>query len=417
MTLLFRSLFLASALAAAASSPLPAAPPPEEITLERALDLFLTRNADILASRYDVDKAAADLVGAKLRPNPGLSFNYNAIEFGNGRGVRLGDNTLLALRLDQLLELGGKRGLRADVAGSSLEAAKLAHQDTVRTLVAGFYGLFFSLLQDREAVDFARDELARSDKLLEVAEKRYAAGALPLLDEMKLKLSRVDLESDLASAENQLRDDQEFFAVLLGGDKAYVPARTDAPAAVEEFQEDALLKAAAEARPDLLALGKQLAAEESARKLARANGWPNLDVGAEYDALGTQPQPAFGFGLSLSLPLFNRNQAEILKADYEVEQTKIRIDKLRRQIAAEVRQALDDCRTAFRILAGYRAREAEMADLLDRTGQAFARGGTTVLDLLDTRKTHREFMAKYRQAQLRSRLGLALLKIAAGGLS
>jgi cobalt-zinc-cadmium efflux system outer membrane protein len=389
----------------------------EEISLSQAMDLFLARNADILASRYEIDKAAADLLGAKLRPNPGLSFNYNAIEFGNGRGVRVGDNTLLALRLDQLLELGGKRGWRAEVAGSALEAAKLAHQDAIRTLLAGFYTLFYTLLLDQEGVDFARDELQRSDKVLEVAEKRYAAGALSLLDEMKLKLSRVDLESDLAAAENQLRDDQEFFGVLLGGDRTYTPARTDDPAAVEDFRDDALVKAAYGARPDLLALRKQLEAAEGGRKLARANAWPNLDVGAEYDSLGTLPQPAFGFGVSLSLPLFNRNQAEILKAGYEEDQLKIRIDKLQRQIAAEVRQALDDCRTSFRILAAYRAREKEMADLLDRTNQAFSRGGTTVLDLLDTRKTHREFMSKLRQAQLKSRLGLALLKIAAGGLA
>ena len=101
---LYRFPFIALAFVGLASAARPARA--EEISLSQAMDLFLARNADILASRYEIDKAAADLLGAKLRPNPGLSFNYNAIEFGNGRGVRVGDNTLLALRLDQLLDLG-----------------------------------------------------------------------------------------------------------------------------------------------------------------------------------------------------------------------------------------------------------------------------------------------------------------------
>jgi cobalt-zinc-cadmium efflux system outer membrane protein len=381
------------------------------------LELFYAHNSDILVSRYEIDKAGADLVGAKLIPNPGLSFNYTSIEFGRGGGIRLGDNTLWALRLDQLIELGGKRGLRTSTAEAALEAARLSHKDLIRNLMVGFYTLYYNVLLDELNVEFSRQELGRIDRILEISGKRYAAGALSLLDFMKLKLSRVEIESNVVNDETQLRNDLEFFSVLLGGDRNRKPAKSEAAGVFAEYSEERLVQTAWEKRSDLLLLEKQLETAENAQKLARANAIPDLGIGAEYDSLGPSHQPAFGFGLSLNIPLFNRNQGEIQKAGYVRDQIKVQIDKTKRQIEAEVRQALNNYQSSFRVLEAYRSNEKDMAELLDRTGQAFSRGGLTVLDFLDTQKTYRDFMSKSRQALTQSRLSQAILELVAGGVS
>jgi len=388
-----------------------------EISLAQALEMFHAHNYDILVSRFEVDKASADVVGAKLLPNPALSFNYTSIYLESERGVRIGDNTLWALRLDQPIELGGKRGLRTRTAEAALEAVRLSHEDTVRSLTAGFYSLYYAVLLDESNVDFSRQELERIDRILEVSGKRYEAGALSGLDFAKLRLSRVEVEDALINDEAQLRNDLEFFNVLLGGDGKLRPAPAEAAAPFPEYSEAALIEAAYSQRSDLLSLEKQLAAAESAHKLARANGIPDLSLGAEYDAVGPSRQPAFGFGLSLNLPVFNRNQGEVLKAGFARGQIKVEVDKIRRQIQAEVRQALNNYQAAVRVLETYRTHGKEMSDLLERTNQAFSRGGLTVLDFLDTQKSYRDFMAKYHQALAQSRLNEALLKLSAGGMS
>ena len=115
----------------------------EEITLEEALGLFYKNNYDILINRYEIDKAYADFISAKLLPNPNLSFSGIGLRT---QGLpRRSDDTQLTAKIDQLIELGGKRKLRKGAAMATLEATRLSHQDLIRTLIIGFYTIYYNL--------------------------------------------------------------------------------------------------------------------------------------------------------------------------------------------------------------------------------------------------------------------------------
>jgi cobalt-zinc-cadmium efflux system outer membrane protein len=281
----------------------------QDISLEQALELFYKNNYDIIIHKYEVDKAYADLVGAKLLPNPSASFNYTNIQFGRG-GIYSGDNTQWTIRLDQLIEIGGKRGLRRNVAADNLEAAKLEHQDVIRNLLIGFYSLFNDLVLDDLNVSFVRDEIDSLDRILAVSKERYDAGFLTLIDYEKLKLSRGVLENDLARFENQQADDIELFNVLLGSSARLKPATPSVKPVFVDYDVEVLVQAASQNRADLFALKKQIEAAQNAVRLAKANAKPDLSLGAEYDSLGPKNSPAFGFGLSLNIPLFKRNSKQ-----------------------------------------------------------------------------------------------------------
>ena len=79
----------------------------EEVNLDDALALFYKNNYDILITRYEIDKAYADYVSAKLRPNPTFSFNAIGLDYYSGYPKR-DDTTQVSTRIDQLIELGGK---------------------------------------------------------------------------------------------------------------------------------------------------------------------------------------------------------------------------------------------------------------------------------------------------------------------
>jgi cobalt-zinc-cadmium efflux system outer membrane protein len=111
----------------------------------------------------------------------------------------------------------------------------------------------------------------------------------------------------------------------------------------------------------------------------------------------------------MSIPLFYRNQGEILKRDAEYSQIRIQIEKVRRQIQTDIRQALNNYSSGLTIFDAYRKRKMEMEELLQKSEQAFALGGITVLELLDTRKTYRDFITKYNQALTQSALNEDLM--------
>jgi len=377
----------------------------QEITLEQALDLFYTNNYDILINRYEIEKAYGDLAAAKIIPNPNISVGYTGYTTGYART----DNTVNVYRLEQLIELGGKRGYRIQAATQGLEASRLSHKDTIRNLLIGFYTNYYNLVLDELNIDFATEELKRFDRVLEIGEKRYNAGFLTLIDYTKLKLARIDLENNLTTLSTQYRNDLEVFNLLLGGTGNYKPAKSQAKEEFPAYKEESLLEAAYGNRFDLLALQKQMEAIGFTQKLARAQRIPDLSVGVEYESLATKLEPGRGAGLSMSIPLFYRNQGEIIKRDAEYSQIKVQIEKIRRQIQTEVRQAMNNYASSLSIFGAYQKRKAEMQGLWEKSEQAFSLGGITVLDLLDTRKTYRDFMTKYNQALTQSALNEELM--------
>lgn len=414
-TLLLRTFFLhilLSVFLLMAVSPGSAQTGVEEVPFDEALALFYKNNYDIVINRYEIEKSYADYIGSKLLVNPRLSLSRTGMDTNNR--LANGDNTQDTVRLEQLIETGGKRGLRMNAASESLEATKLAHRDTIRTLLIGFYTLYYTLHQDMLNQELAQAELKRFAKILDVAARRHDAGFLSRLDYTKLKISAVELENNLTIIENQLKNNSEYFGYLVGRNKPLRPQRTIGQTAFNRLQEEDLLKVAYENRYDLLSLERQMKVVTHNMALAKAMRIPDVTVGAEWEKFSPNYNTGIGLGLSFDLPVFNRQQREILRRGAEQKQMENQLAKIRKQILLEIRQAMNNYTMSFTIFDAYRKRKTEMDDLLARAEKSFALGGITVLDLLDTQKSFREFQTKYHQTLVQSNLNRDLINVYTG---
>ncbi len=385
----------------------------EEIGMEDALTVFYQNNFDIIVSKYEVDRSYADYVTAKLRPNPNLTVGYTNLAMSRWNTHRW-DNTQLMVRIDQLIETAGKRTLRTNSASETLEASKLAHRDVIRNLLIGFYTTYFNLYLDMANLDFAKGEIARFDKVLGVAEKRFRAGFMSLIDYTKLKLARIDLENSVTNLTAQLNNDLESFNFLLGSAAKYTPKKHEVQEDFQDFRVAELLERAYENRFDYLSAKKQLKAAEYSLALAKASRIPDVTVGGEWDSTGNPATNGIGVGFSVPLPLFNRYQGEILKRTAEFKQTEVLISRVKGRMETELNQALNIYKSGVTIFTSYKTRKKEVGDLLINTEKAFSLGGITVLELLDTQKTYREYITKYNQALTQAALNKELLKVYTG---
>lgn len=385
----------------------------EELTLEQALDYFYKHNYDILVNKYEIDKATSDLMGAKLLPNPSVSIDYTGME---NRSLTGGANSQSIFRIDQLIELAGKRALRTSAARENLAAVQFSHQDLIRSILVGFYSLYFGLNLDTLNLMFNQYALQQFDRSLGIAEKRFTAGFLSLVDYSKLKLARIDLENNIINADRQLKIDSEQLRLLIGSDRSVRPASGQLQGTLPVYNEEDLLTRAYQNRKDLLALQRQLKSADYNVSLAKAYRIPDVTVGAEYERFGPDRDSGFGLGVSLPIPIFNRNQAEIAKRSVEYKQLELQITKMKRQIEGDIRQALQNYLTARKVYDTYMNTKKDLEDLRERSEKSFSLGGITVLDFLDTQKTYREFMNKYNQAAAQSNLNHELLKTYTGEL-
>jgi cobalt-zinc-cadmium efflux system outer membrane protein len=183
-----------------------------------------------------------------------------------------------------------------------------------------------------------------------------------------------------------------------------------------EYSENILVEAALQNRYDLLSLLKQSEAARYNTSLAKAMRVPDITVGGQYSLYGTDNRSRVGAGVSLPIPVFNRNQGEIFRRNAEYKQLEEQIRRVQRLIVSDIRQSLNTYRSSLKIFDAYRLRKREMDDLLNRSEMAFSLGGITVLDLLDTRKTYRDFITKYNLALIQALLNQELIKVYTGEL-
>ncbi|MBA4418351.1 MAG: hypothetical protein C0392_10650 [Syntrophus sp. (in: bacteria)] len=383
-----------------------------EIPLHEAVELFYKNNYDIIINRYEIDKAHGDYIAARIIPNPNLSTEYTGLRPGLYRG----EYTQLKIRLEQLIELGGKRGLRIKTANEMLEAKRLAHKDAIRSLLIGFYTNYYDLLRYELSYDLAKEELNRFDRILLVGEKRHSAGFLTFIDYTKLRIARIDMENSLTTIDTQYRNDLVTFNLLLGGEGSYKPSKGQMGEGFPAYQETELIDIAYNHRFDLLSLQKQLASAEYAEKLAKSQRIPDITVGGEYGGFGPQLSTGYGAAVGISIPLFYRNEGEILKRKAEYSQIREQIKRVKKQIEVDIKQALNNYSSGIKIYDSYKTRKAEMVTLLNSSEKAFSLGGITVIELLDTHKTYRDFITKYHQALIQVTLNKDLIKVYTGEL-
>jgi len=374
-------------VAAAPLQPAPLQPTPMDLAgaIRLALDGPRLRAASLAA-----DAGAAAVEQAGHYPNPTLEY----LREGEGAGTRT-----TTVQLNQPIELGGKRRARVALAASTAalargDAAALRAEVRAETIAA-----WHAVLAAQERAQLAGTLAGLAGKSSAVAARQVAAGKASPIMETRARLAAVDAGTELHAAQAELAIARTRLGALIGrpgealvlapqGDATLPPLRPLA----------ALLAEAAEALPVRRARS-QLAAQEAQTQVERAARLPDLTL-----TVGTQKVDDAGrrqavLGVSLPLPLFNRNEGNLLAALR-------RSEAAREDVAAAETAAGADLRTAYTRYEQARGEaallrtdvipSAQSAYELTLTG--FEHGKFAFLEVLDAQRTWAQVQARQWQA-------------------
>ncbi|MDQ7008469.1 MAG: TolC family protein [Acidobacteriota bacterium] len=312
-----------SAVGAFLMLPLPVAAGPTQdvtspaLTESRAVRTAIENHPSLRARRAEVDRLRARLQSAKTYPyNPELFI---------GQGRRRGGGTPStdrSVELSQQISIGGKRSLEIRGAEALLADADDRLRRAERLLAATVRAAFVEVLRTRELLEVERTNVELTRNLAEVTRRRLEAGEATQI-EMNLALAQVGRdELSLSMVEGAYKAARALLAETIGLPPESLPRvtgtltvpRSGTPPLSE------LLRVAATRRADLAAFSDRILAAESARRLRRRQRIPDLRLSASWDREeGTDR--IFGAGISLSIPVFNRNRGRIAEADAGLRQT------------------------------------------------------------------------------------------------
>jgi cobalt-zinc-cadmium efflux system outer membrane protein len=388
------SIFVALAVAAGAAW-LPAYA--RDLSLAEAERLLVERNRELITARRAVDAAGAQRVIAAARPNPTLSLNSSSISSnpGTGAGPLNQKRIDTVLRIDQPFERGNKRELRMDAAEGLERAARGDSLDVLRTQLAQLRGAYFDLKQAEEKVAVLGETAQLFASTLSAAQLRLKAGDLAAADVAKVQVDYERAQNDARSAQADLARARFTLAYQIGEERAAEDLRaSDAwpatqradPAAVEQA-----LARAYETRPDVLAAKARVAAAEKLRDLAKSQQTRDITVGAQYERYpGAIPTDSIGLGISLPLFTGYDFSGDIQRAEVDRYSALDALDRARALAGNDIRRAASDLTAAAERLERY---DSTLLDAATRTAKAvefaFQRGATSVLEVLDARRTLR----------------------------
>ena len=395
-----------------------AASGPTRITLDDAIRLSLLHNHALQAMRTTIQQSMAEEITANLRPNPALGLDAQFLPIfqpDQFSGDYIDQQAQFDAGVSYLFERGKKRQHRLQAARDITAVTRSQVSDTERQLVFNVGQQFVDVLLAESTLAFAEQDLDSFQKTVGISNERLRVGDMSEGDFLKIKLQLLQFQSDVAAATLAKIQSLAALRQLLGFES--VPDDYDVQGTLDYQPVHADLTSlktlGAMNRPDLRAAQQGVTAAESQLALQKANG--KMDITGTFNYTHTAGVNTGAFYYNMPLPIFDRNQGEIQRAQYAVTQAQELASETVQQVSTDVIAAYANLQTNDQIIQLYRGGYVDQArQSRDISEYAYQKGAASLLDFLDAERTYRANQLAYRQALASYMLALEQMRQAVG---
>ncbi len=355
-------------------------------------------NPNLLAGKLNISEFQADEITAHFRPNPQLTLLSDQIDpFPGGPSHGPFAYLLPSATVSYLHERAHKRDLRTDVAKEATAIAISQQDDLERGLLFNLRSAFVQTLQAKAVLEVSKENLDYYNKVLKISRDRLDAGDIAQIDYDRLELQRVQFESDVQTAEVNLRTEKIQLLMLLNDrtpiDEFDVAGKFDFEDQIDPL--DFYRQLALDNRPDLRAAAQGVQEAQLNYKLAVANG--STDPTFSFD-IGRNPPIDLYFGVDVSIPLrvFDRNQGNKLHTKLDIERNERLRDAAQAQVFNDVDSAYAVLNSNLILLRLYRQQYLTQAThVRDTVWFSYQHGGAALLDFLNAESDYRAVQLNY----------------------
>lgn len=395
----------------------PSIPATHEITLENYLNEVLSVNLGYAAQRYNVDIAKAEADAAHLWSNPALglaasrdlTFHGKKAVDGSGNAVSQTLSEPRSISLSQPFDISGKRRRRIRTADQTYKAAATNLKDFLRNLRLDAAVAFAEALAANATLEQQRKAVDYMTELVQIQQIRLKTGDISEADYLQSRLEEMQLQNDLKAAEADAVSARIAMCTFLGresGQTTLIPeGKLNAP--LNDYQLDQLITHALAARADLVALRYTRDAAQNAVLLAKAERFDDVELGISYthnpastNFDGASPRSnELGISLSAPLPLWNRNQYGISKAQSFFRQTQRQLEAAELKAEVEIRTVLTHYRATLKRIRQFQEELLHNAEVVLATRRkSYQYGEISLLELLEAQRTANDIRKNYNDA-------------------
>ena len=296
--------------------------------------LYFHPGVEVSRAQYQAAVAGVRTAGGRLNPTVTVTPEYN---FSAANPI---SPWLPAVTWDIPIETAGKRGHRlnrarqlADVAGYGLATAIWQIRMNLRTALIDF-------LASEERAALLQTQGTRQAEVVRLLEERFKAGEIARVELAVPRNALNKINVDLIDLARQRIETQSRLAAALGVPASALEALSLrggfglAGLNLESWKAGDLVNIGLRHRTDLLALLAEYGAAQAALQLEIARQYPDIHLGTGYQ--WDQGDHKWSLGLTMELPILNRNQGPIAEAQARRTEVRARFFALQSKIIGEI---------------------------------------------------------------------------------
>jgi cobalt-zinc-cadmium efflux system outer membrane protein len=378
--------------------------PTGTINLRQVLTLALTHNPDLKAFSWAVRAGEAKTLQAGLRPNPELETEIE--EFG-GSGDLSGFSAIeTTIQLGVPIDLGGVRRKQRQIAGLEAELAGWNYETARLDVLTQVNRAFIDVLAAQKVVTLNEELVRLAEQVFNTAKAQVEAGKVSPVQQLRTQVELVNSRIALEASKRGLEGARFVLAATWGStsptfEKVEGQFEMAKPIPTVEQLANRIFQ-----NPNIARWTVEIAHRSAAIQLERSRRVPDLSIDGGMKHLSESGDVAFILGLSLPLPLFDRNQGAIREAEYNL----AKAFEERKSAEVTVRTALA---TAYSALSAVASTVSSLKNevlpsaqgTFDAVTEGYRIGKFDFLEMLDAQRTlfdvkgsYIDALAKYHRA-------------------
>lgn len=369
------------------------------LTLERAEELFWRNNLSLLAIRFQVDAKKAAVMQAGLYANPNIALDQSVYAEPTQRWFDFSRAGQTSFQLQQVFLLGGKIDKRVKVAEASAKITEQEFFDVARALITNLRRCFYSIYYQRQAILFYDASILALEKTVVSSELAYKRRAILKAEYLRVRALLFFLKKEREELLGAILEKEAELKILLNTESYSSPEITFLLEIPENRMEELtpgslvlgeMLSLARDLRPDLKIAIQALKYEEANLELQHANAIPDLSIGPSYNRAGTAFQNYWGMSAQLTVPIFDRNQGNILASEKQIQSRKQELRKKILEVENEVVVAIEKARLKDELFKKFtNTYIQEYANLAEDMISSYEKKYITILEFADFFETYR----------------------------
>ncbi len=374
------------------------------LTLQEAGRQFFVNNLELIAERYNIEMAEAEVIQAKLFENPVISLEQNVYNRLNGKYFDMGKEGEAVVEIEQLIYIAGQRNKRVRVEKLNKEMAVHQFEEVLRTLKSELNSKFIELYYTEKSLSIYDKEIEYLQQLLEVMKEQNDKGNISLLEKSRIQALLLSLQQERNETSNQLISLQGDMKLLLGlnASETFEPVFDES--VLKQIDITSIpfieLNNRLAERPDLKMARTNIQASRANVSLQKSLAFPEVSLKGSYDRAGNFCDNYFAIGLSISIPVFNRNQGNIKSARLSVLQNTSREELARKQTEKELFTSYARLEKAVKLYnsSNYEL-ERDFETIIDGVNTNFRKRNISLLEFIDYYQAYKETCLQLYQTQ------------------